>query len=355
MDYCQTVYGTGDNDMPATHFTRRQLVQYMAAMSVLSALPTSLLAQIITRQPPKSPFDEDDTAETVTEGLDLSGKTYAITGANSGLGYETMRVLALRGAHVVGIARTRTKAEKACSSVEGETTPEYLDLAEWESVVACAGRIRDLGVPLDGLITNAGIMALPELELVNGVERQFAVNHLGHFILINQLQDSVLAAPQGRFVMLSSRAHLAAENGIEFDNLDGSQHYDPWAAYGVSKLANALCSRELARRISHTEATSNSVHPGVIQTNLGKHLPPWQQTAAKYLGWIFMKTIPEGAATQTYVATNPALTGVRGFYFADCQINEGETPYLYDDAMAKQLWSVSEELTRPYLPVTRTA
>ena len=199
--------------------------------------------------------------------------TIAITGANSGLGYETMRVLALRGAHIIGIARTQEKADKACASIKGETTPVFLDLADWESVVNCADRIRAMNIPLDGLITNAGIMALPELQLVNGVEKQFAINHLGHFILINQLRDTVLAAPQGRFTLLSSDAHRRADKGIEFDNLDGSQHYDPWNAYGVSKLANALCARELARQTSDTDAIANSVHPGVIRTNLVQHLP----------------------------------------------------------------------------------
>jgi NAD(P)-dependent dehydrogenase (short-subunit alcohol dehydrogenase family) len=335
-------------------FSRRQILHRMTTLSVLAALPPAALAELITRTPKASPFDADSTAESVTEGLDLRGKTYAITGANSGLGLETMRVLALRGAHVIGIARTREKAEGACATIDGETTPEFLDLAEWPSVVACAERIRAMGEPIDGLITNAGIMALPELELANGIEKQFAVNHLGHFILVNQLEETVLAAPQGRFVMLSSLAHRRAENGIDFDNLDGSKHYDPWEAYGVSKLANALCSREMARRISHTQATSNSVHPGVIQTNLGQHLPGWQRFAAKYLGWLFMKTVPEGAATTCYVATSPDLVGVRGFYFADCQVDKGETPFLYDDALAKQLWQVSEDLTRDYLRLTRT-
>ncbi len=337
------------------HLNRRQLLQRLLTLSVFAALPGSVLAELITRQPPRSPFDEDSTAEDVTEGLDLSGMTFAITGANSGLGYETMRVLAMRGAHVIGIARTQAKADKACASIDGETTPVFLDLADWSSVVACADRIKGMNTPLDGLITNAGIMALEQLQLVNGVEKQFAVNHLGHFILINQLQETVLAAEQGRFVLLSSRAHRRAENGIEFDNLDGSQHYEPWGAYGVSKLSNALCARELARRISHTNATANSVHPGVIVTNLTKHLPQWQQTAARYLGWMFMKTIPEGAATQSYVATNPELVGVRGFYFADCQVSEGATPYLYDDAMAAKLWEVSVEMTRDYLPATYEA
>ena len=266
-----------------------------------------------------------------------------------------MRVLALRGAHVIGIARTQEKAETACNSVIGETTPAHLDLADWDSVVRCAQSIRATNTPLDGLITNAGIMALPELELINGIEKQFAVNHLGHFILINQLRERVLAAPAGRFTILSSLAHRRAKNGIEFDNLDGSQHYEPWDAYGVSKLANALCARELARQISHTSAIANSVHPGVISTNLSQHLPTWQQWASKYFGWLFMKSIPEGAATQTYVASHPDLAGVRGFYFADCQPNEGETPFIHDDAMAAKLWKVSEDLTRDYLPKTRSA
>lgn len=341
--------------MPARHFSRRQVLQYMTTAALLSALPAGVLAQIISKTPPRSPFDSDSTAEEVTEGIDLSGKTFAITGANSGLGYETMRVLALRGAHVIGIARTQDKADKACATIQGETTPVFLDLADWDSIVVCAERIRAMNIPLDGLINNAGVMALPDLELVNGVEKQFAINHLGHFILVNQLRNTVLEAPQGRFVMLSSEAHRFAENGIEFDNLDGARGYEPWKAYGVSKLANALCARELARQIEHTDATSNSVHPGVIMTNLSKHLPAWQQWAGKYLGWMFMKDIPEGAATSCYVATSKDLVGVRGYYFADCNVNEGETPYIHDDAMAKKLWQVSEELTRDYLPVTRKA
>ena len=332
------------------YLSRRQLLQYMGTLGILSALPASVLAEIISRKPPPSPFDDNSTAEEVTEGIDLSGKTFAITGCNSGLGFETMRVLTLRGAHVIGIARTQAKADTACASIDGETTPMFLDLADWESVVNCAEKIRGMQIPLDGLITNAGIMALKELQLVYGVERQFAINHLGHFILINQLQEPVLAAPQGRFVILSSMAHRRAENGIEFDNLDGSKGYDPWGAYGKSKLANALCSLELAKRIENTEATSNSVHPGVIMTNLGKHLPWWQRWAGKYLGWMFMKDIPEGAATTCYVATSPDLVGVRGYYFADCNAHEGETPHTYDEAMAAKLWQVSEELTRDYLP-----
>ena len=177
--------------MPNPYFSRRDFLHRAILAGLFSSLPVSVLAQIITRTPPKSPFGSNSTAEDVTEGLNLSGLTFAITGANSGLGFETMRVVALRGAHVIGIARTQEKADKACASVQGETTPMFLDLADWDSVVRCAEQIRALNIPLDGLITNAGIMALPELELVNGVERQFAVTHLGHFILINQLLYNV--------------------------------------------------------------------------------------------------------------------------------------------------------------------
>lgn len=332
------------------NLTRRDAVKGAGLLALLAALPAPLLAKIISEQPPVSAFGEDATAEQVTAGLDLNGFTYAITGCNSGLGFETMRVLALRGAHVIGIARTREKAELACESVGGKTTPEYLDLMDYESVAASAERIRGLNVPLDGLICNAGIVGVPQREIVNGVEKHFCVNHLGHFILVNQLMDHVIAAEQGRFVFVSSRAHRnAPEQGILFDDLAWEHHaYDPQVAYGHSKLANALCSRALAEKLSGTTATSNSLHPGVIVTNAIRNMPAWKQTAAKWVGWLVTKSVEEGAATQTYLATNPALANVRGYYFDNCNIGEG-TAFLTDDAMARQLWSVSEQLTRPYL------
>jgi len=330
---------------------RRQFIHHATLAAVVAALPGHALSEVTGNILAGNKFNKNTTAEEVTEGIDLSGQTFAITGANSGLGYETMRVLALRGAHVIGIARTQAKAEKACMSIEGDTTPLFLDLNNWASVVNCADKVRALNIPLDGLICNAGIMAVPELELSNGVEKQFAVNHLGHFILINQLTPQVLAAEQGRFTILSSDLHTNAESGIEFDNLDGSKHYEPWQAYGVSKLANALCSRELARRIGSSNATSNSLHPGVIPTHLVRNLPTWQRLGAKYLGWLFMKTIPQGAATSCFVSTNPALTKTSGYYFEDCNIGENTT-HVRDDAMALKLWQVSEDLTRDYLPAS---
>jgi NAD(P)-dependent dehydrogenase (short-subunit alcohol dehydrogenase family) len=330
--------------------SRRRFLHQAGSLAALAALPQSLLARIVSETPPESRFGENSTAEEVTAGLDLSGFTYAITGCNSGLGLETMRVLALRGAHVIGIARSREKAEAACASVAGRTTPENLDLMDFESVVACAGRIRDMNVPLDGLICNAGIVAVPERVVVNGVEKHFCVNHLGHFILVNQLLDHVIAAEQGRFVFVSSKAHRRAPaEGILFDDLAWADHeYDPQVAYGHSKLANALCSRALAARLTGTMATSNSLHPGVIVTNAIRNMSPAMQTVARWFGWMVTKTVEEGAATQAYLTTSPALAGVRGYYFADCNVAEG-TPYLTDDAMAEKLWAVSESLTAPYL------
>ena len=217
------------------------------------------------KPPPPSPFGFASTAEAVTAGLDLTGKTAFVTGCNSGLGLETMRVLALRGAHVIGAARTLEKAQKACAGVEGRTTPVAVELTDFDTIVAAAAEVRRTTDAIDMLILNAGIMALPELETVNGVERQFAVNHLGHFLLTEHLLPVVTAAPAGRVVVVSSGAHRwAGEEGLDLDNLDGSKGYDPLVAYGMSKVANGLFSRELARRLRtrpRTRCTRASSRP----------------------------------------------------------------------------------------------
>lgn len=278
-------------------------------------------------------------------GLDLAGKTALVTGCNSGLGLESMRVLALRGAHVIGAARTAEKAKAACESVEGKTTPLVVELTDLPGIVTAADQVAAMDIPIDMLMLNAGIMALQELRLANGVEMQFAVNHVGHFLLANRLLEQVIAADAGRVVVVSSGAHRwAPDEGIQFDNLDGASGYDPWQAYGQSKVANGLFSRELARRLGDTKATSNSLHPGVIPTNLSRHLPPRDidPNDPRY------KTIPQGAATQCYVATSPDLERVTGYYFSDCNPAE-PSHHMQDDDMAAKLWAVSEELVADYL------
>jgi NAD(P)-dependent dehydrogenase (short-subunit alcohol dehydrogenase family) len=297
---------------------------------------------------PVGPFDASSTAEEVTRGVDLSGQTMLVTGITSGIGLETMRVLALRGAHVIGTGRTLDRARAACASVSGRTTPLMLELTDYPSVVACAEAVRALDEPLDGLICNAGVMALQSHEQVDGVEKQFATNHLGHFLLVSHLIDRVKDAPQGRVVVVSSHAlQWAAPAGIEWDNLSGSRDYDPDRAYGQSKLANALFSLELSRRLSGTGATSNALHPGVVDTKLFRHMP---RSVSGFRG-VFSppkRTVEQGAATSCYVATVPVLAGVTGNFFADCNPIVPD-PRALDREAAARLWTVSEQLLEPYL------
>ncbi len=302
---------------------------------------------------PIGPFGAESTAEEVTAGLDLAGRTALVTGGTSGLGLETSRVLALRGAHVLVTGRTLEKAKAACATLPGRTTPIELELERWDTVAAAADLVRTLGMPIDMLVCNAGIMALPTLEQVGGLEKQFVVNHLGHFILVNRLLPQVKAAPQGRVVAVSSAGYRwAPPAGIEFDNLSGERGYEPDKMYGQSKLANGLMTLELARRFGAegATATANAVHPGVINTDLGRHLPAWKRAAGKLVGWTFMKSVHQGAATACYVATAPALARTRGLYFEDCNpVVPAPGKHMDDTALAARLWSVSEGLVKEYL------
>ena len=193
-------------------------------------------------------FDADSTAEDVTAGLDLSGKTILLTGCNSGIGEETLRVLGLRGAEVIGLARTIDKAQTALDAHGVMGTAVACDLSEPGSVRVAVETVRSLGRKLAGIIANAGIMALPEPRTTLGLDLQFLTNHIGHFILVNGLAD--LLTDDGRVVVVSSGAHfMAPEPGIEFDNLSGQRDYQVWRTYGQSKLANLLMAKSLARTV----------------------------------------------------------------------------------------------------------
>ncbi len=298
------------------------------------------------------PFDKATTAEEVTTGLDLKGQTALVTGATSGIGLETAQVLALRGAHVLVTGRTLEKARAACESIPGRATPLACELEDFDGVAECAARVTQLGVPLDMLICNAGIMAPPRLELVRGLEKQYVVNHLSHFLLVHRLLDAVRAAPAGRVVMVSSSAHKwAPPGGIAFDNLTGEKGYDPRVFYGQSKLANALVARELAKRLAGSGTTANAVHPGLIITNIIRYIPTWQQLLAPLLGPLLrsrIKTTPQGAATTCYVAAHPDTAKISGRYFADCAVATPEK-VMEDDKLAARLWADSEKLTRTWL------
>ena len=301
---------------------------------------------------PVGPFGATSTAEEVTAGLDLTGKTAIVTGCNSGLGLETMRVLALRGAHVIGTGRNLEKASKACSSVPGKTTPVALELSSLDSIVECADTVTKLGYPIDILMCNAGINTFGELELVNGGERTFAVIHLGHFILVNRLMPMLKKAQESRIVHVGSMSAYvqAPAVGIDFDNLRGEGVFDSQEAYGRSKLANALFSLELATRLEGSSVTSNVIHPGLVKTNIARTAPIALRKAFDWFGHLIAKTVEEGAATQVYVATNPALKGVSGAYFEDCNaVTVGGDNYIFDKPMAEQLWSTSEQMAQGYL------
>lgn len=291
-------------------------------------------------------FTARNTAEGVTEGLDLHGRTVLLTGCTSGIGRETLRVLALRGAHVIAAGRTEEKARAACADVapKGSTTAVACELSDFDSVRACADRVQALGRPLDVILCNAGIMALPRLEQRYGTELQFVTNHLGHFLLVTRLLDALLAAPAGRVVMVSSAAHsIARPAGIEFDDLSGERRYQPWRAYGQSKLANLLFARELNRRLRGTPARANALHPGAISTDLARYMNPLFAWVFSTLARPFLKNVAQGAATSCWVATSAELDGVGGLYFADCA-EASSSPQGRDPQIARRLWAVSEDL-----------
>ncbi len=287
-----------------------------------------------------SGFGYTSTAEEVTAGLDLAGKKILVTGCNSGLGLEAMRVLALRGATVLGTARTVEKAKAAGEGLKTPIVPLACELSDPASVRACVAEVKRQGHVLDAVICNAGIMALPKRETIHGLELQFFTNHIGHFMLVTGLLDSL--AETGRVVMLSSSAHtMAPKVGIAFDDLDASKSYSGWTNYGQSKIANLLFAKELSRRFAGTKKTANAVHPGVIRTNLGRHMNPVMTFVFNVFGGIATKNVHEGAATEVWAATNPSLATVSGEYMADCNLAKCRAD-ANDPAIAKRLWEVSE-------------
>jgi len=288
-----------------------------------------------------SGFGYNSTAEGVTDGRDLSGKTYLLTGCNSGLGLETMRVLTLRGARVVAAARTVEKAASASAGMDGEIVPLACELSEPASARAAAETVVAAGYELDGIIANAGIMALPKRTVQHGLELQFLTNHIGHFLLVTGVLGQLTA--DARVVMLSSAAHTGTfPEGVRLDDLDAAGEYSAIRNYGQSKLANLLFATELSRRLPAGQM-AHAVHPGVIATNLGRHMPGVVQTLFRGLGNVLaLKTIPQGAATQTYVATHPDVTG-NGNYWADCNVAKSSA-HGRDEALAAALWDKTEAL-----------
>lgn len=288
----------------------------------------------------KSGFGYASTAEEVTEGIDMHGKVVLITGANSGLGNESARVLAKRGATIIAVARSNEKATAAAAAWPG-AIPVACDLSEPSSVRACAAAVKELQIKIDVLICNAGIMALPTLEQCDGYELQFYTNHIGHFILVNELL--AVLSDDARVVVLSSYGHQMASRGVELDNLSGEKDYSAWRAYGRSKLCNLLFVKSLARKFEGTRKTANAVHPGVIRTNLGRHLNPALKFLYAATDVLYSKNVQQGASTTCFVAAHPSVQDVSGKYFSDCNELKPSTN-ARNVEMADALWAASEEV-----------
>ncbi|MBV8700045.1 MAG: SDR family oxidoreductase [Bradyrhizobium sp.] len=293
-----------------------------------------------------SGFGMSSTAEEVTRGLSLEGKTILVTGCSSGIGFETARVLAQRGANVIAAARSEEKAASVARAISAHATGLACDLAEPASIRASVGELKRRGARLDAIICNAGIMAPPRLERVCGYESQFFINHIGHFMLVTALLDAL--ADRARVVVVSSEAHrYAPRGGIDFDNLRGERSYRPWTAYARSKLANLLFAKALARRLDATGKTANAVHPGVVpSTEIFRGMALAQIGRAYWphiLTALAAKTVPEGAATSCYVAVNPKAASVNGQYFSDCNVARPRAE-ADDPALGTRLWELSEQI-----------
>jgi NAD(P)-dependent dehydrogenase (short-subunit alcohol dehydrogenase family) len=289
-----------------------------------------------------SGFGYGSTAQEVVRDLNLSGRTIMITGCNSGIGLEAMRVLSSRGATVIGAARTVEKAQTACASVGASAMPVACELSDPQSVRDCVAEVRRMAKPLDVIICNAGIMALPKLELKHGYELQFFTNHMGHFLLVTGLLDCMSLS--ARMVVLSSDAHRAAPpDGIEFDRLNPQGDYSAWTAYGQSKLANLLFAKQLAKRFVGSGRVANAVHPGIVETKLARHMGLSVALGYKLVGPLFFKSIPQGAATSVWAAVHPDSAHLNGEYLANCNVAR-PSRFAQDARLAERLWAMSEQI-----------
>ncbi|XP_066280171.1 retinol dehydrogenase 12-like [Branchiostoma lanceolatum] len=283
----------------------------------------------------------------------LDGKTAIVTGSNTGLGKETARDLARRGARVILACRDVTKAEAAADDIRkttgnGNVVVQKLDLASLASVREFAAGINKKEGRMDLLINNAGIMMCPQWKTEDGFEMQFGTNHLGHFLLTNLLLDLLKKSAPSRVVTVSSTGHQFGK--MHFDDLNLENGYEPMKAYGQSKLANILFTRELAKRLEGTGVTCYSVHPGGVRSDLSRYMP---QTYGLWLTLIkpfiipfmlvFGKSNEQGAQTSLHCALQEGLESKSGLYFSDCA-EKDPSPAGQDDEAAKRLWEVSEEM-----------
>jgi NAD(P)-dependent dehydrogenase (short-subunit alcohol dehydrogenase family) len=310
-------------------------------------------------------FGAESTTDEVLEGVNLSGKRVLVTGVSAGLGVETARTLAAHGAQVVGAARDLDKARSATKEVlagarnGGGLELVELDLASLKSVRACADALVKAGKPFDVVIANAGVMACPQGKTSDGFETQFGTNHLGHFVFVNRIAS--LLKSGSRLVNLSSAGHRFSDVDLDDPNFEHTP-YTEFGAYGRSKTANILFAVEFDRRHKGEGIRATAVHPGGIQTELGRYMTPEvmkalmdnvtasQPAGAPPFSW---KTIPQGAATSVWSGFVAPADAVGGHYCEDCHVAEivegadirgGVRRYALDAEHAKALWAKSEAM-----------
>ena len=317
------------------------------------------------QKPTNSEFHSKTNADEITKGIDISNKIAIVTGGYSGIGLETTRALVTAGVKVIIPAK---RTDIACKNLEGIVPNENIvemNLENLNSVKKFTEDFKENFKKLDLLINNAGIMACPETRIGNGWESQFAVNHIGHFLLTKELMDSMAENDSAKFVSLSSSAHSLT--GILWDDIHFQNNpYDKWMAYGQSKTASSLIAIEFHRRMVDKGVSGFSVHPGGILTPLQRHLQKEEMVA---LGWMdengspsemaknFFKTTSQGASTTLWCATSSSLNGIGGVFCEDCDIakrkNEvdeslqryfGVADWAVDTAEASKLWDVTEKM-----------
>lgn len=311
------------------------------------------------------------TTEDVLSGVNLGGKRILVTGVSAGLGVETARALAAHGAYVVGAARDLAKAEAATALVRKDAAANggsfelvALDLANLKSVRACADGLLAKGEPFNVVIANAGVMATPFGHTADGFETQFGTNHLGHFVLVYRIVSLIRAG--GRLINLASSGHRFANVDLQDPNFERTS-YDPFVSYGRSKTANILFAVAFDQRHRERGVRAAAVHPGGIQTELGRYMDPShlqamvdqinQQLAAEGKAPFQFKTIPQGAATSVWAGVVAPADEIGGRYCENCHvgkivpddvtisaISEGVRGYALDPSNAKALWKESEEL-----------
>jgi NAD(P)-dependent dehydrogenase (short-subunit alcohol dehydrogenase family) len=305
------------------------------------------------------------TTDDVLANVDLNGAVVLVTGASGGIGLETARSMASRGADVTLAARNPAKLDAAFEQIVARHPDAHvgtlrLDLASLDSVRAAAAEWLESHEELRFLINNAGVMCTPFGQTADGFETQLGINHLGHFVLTNELMPALISGSPGRVVNLSSAGH--AFGSVDFDDPNFERRpYDGWAAYGQSKTANIWFSIELDRRLAERGVRAFAVHPGGIHTDLGRYMTAddltilmariKEQTPSG--GEFQWKTIPQGAATSVWAAVSPDLDGHGGLYLEDCQIAEprsadhpgrGYVEHALDADGARRLWTLSENL-----------